>query len=109
VSQGTVAQCRILGGAIGIAVSTVVMNNHIKTALTRLLDPQALSDLYISPFNIIDYGLEVEIAFRESYIKAFAQDLRIGMYVACAALVCALFSWQKTPPTVRIFSSSFLS
>jgi hypothetical protein len=76
------------------------MNNHMKSALTGLITPQALSDLYISPFNILEYGPEVEIAFRASYIKAFAQDLRIGMYVACAAFVCALCAWQKNPPTV---------
>lgn len=76
------------------------MNNHIKSALTGLLSSEALSELYISPFNIVEYGPEVELAFRASYINAFAQDLRIAMYVACAAFVCALCTWQKNPPTV---------
>ena len=81
-------------------MSTVVMNNHIQTALTGLLSPQALSNLYISPFDIVEYGVEVELAFRATYISAFAQDMRIAMHVACAAFICALCAWQKNPPTV---------
>ena len=101
VSQGTVAQSRIFGGAIGIAVSTIIMNNHLQSSLSGVVSPSTLTALFISPFTISDYSLETEALFRESYIKAFSEDLRVAMYVAIAAFVISLCAWQKHPPTVK--------
>jgi hypothetical protein len=50
VAQGTVAQARILGGAIAIEVSTIVMTNHIQSALTGLVSDDILNIFYISSF-----------------------------------------------------------
>jgi hypothetical protein len=101
VAQGTVAQSRILGGAIAIAVSTIIMNNHIKAALEGIVSSEALQSLYISPFTILQYGLPAEIAFRGSYIKAFSEDMRIALYVSIAAFACSICAWHSNPPTVQ--------
>jgi hypothetical protein len=96
-----VAQSRILGGAIGIAVSSINLNKYLEASLKDIVSPEALNALYISPFTILDYGIPAAVAFRESYVKAFAQDMRISMYLGCAAFVCAICAWQKRAPTVQ--------
>jgi hypothetical protein len=77
------------------------MNNHLQSSLSDVVTPSVLQALFISPFTISDYGLETEALFRESYIKAFSEDLRVAMYVAIAAFVVSLCAWQKHPPTVK--------
>jgi len=41
------------------------------------------------------------LLFRESYIAAFAEDMRIAMYVSVVTFVMSLFAWQRHPPTVQ--------
>jgi len=101
VAQGTVAQSRILGGAIGIAISTIVMNNHLQAALEGTVSPEILQYLYISPFTILKYGVSIALEFRRSYIAAFANDMRIAMYISVAAFVFSLCTWQRHPPTMK--------
>lgn len=76
MAQGTVAQSRIFGGAIGIAVSIIITNSHLESTLERVASPSLLKALFISLFTILQYELETGVLFRESYIKAFAEDLR---------------------------------
>ena len=101
VAQGTVAQSRIFGGAIGIAVSTIVMNNHVQDTLEGVVSSDVLQSLYKSPFTITQYGVSTEALFRESYIRAFSQDMKISMYVAIVAFVVSICAWQRHPPTVQ--------
>jgi len=77
------------------------MNNHLQSFLSGVVSPSTLTALFISPFTISDYSLETEALFRESYIKAFSEDLRVAMYVAIAAFLISLCAWQKHPPTVK--------
>jgi len=90
VAQGTVAQSRIFGGAIGIAVSTIIMNNHLQSTLGGIVSPSVLNTLFISPFTIKQYSLETEVLFRESHIEAFSEDLRVARYVSIAAFLVSL-------------------
>jgi len=101
VAQGLVAQSRILGGSFGLVASTILMNNHIETALKGRVTNEILKKIYISPFSILDYGLEAAALFRQSYIGAFEQDMRVCMYIAIVGFVSSLCIWQKNPPTVE--------
>ncbi|KAH8586548.1 major facilitator superfamily transporter [Bisporella sp. PMI_857] len=100
VAQGLVAQARILGGSFGLVASTILMNNHIESTLTGQVTNEALKRIFISPFSILDYGLEAAALFRESYINAFTQDMRICLYIAVVGLLSSICIWQRNPPTV---------
>jgi hypothetical protein len=104
VAQGTVAQSRIFGGSIAIAVTTIIMNNHLEQVLsadTNLsLPPDALEVLYSSPFRILEYGAVAASDFRESFITTFHDDMRVCMYASIAALIAALATYHTNPPTV---------
>ncbi|KAH6677569.1 major facilitator superfamily domain-containing protein [Halenospora varia] len=100
VAQGLVAQSRILGGSFGLVASTILMNNHIQSALTGHVTDEVLKKIYISPFSILDYGIEASLLFRSSYIEAFTQDMRVCMYIAIVGFVSSLCIWQRHPPTV---------
>ncbi len=100
MAQGTIAQSRILGGAIGIAVSTITMNNHLQEAFEGIIGPESLQTLFISPFTIRNFGSTIASQFRETFIAIFAADMRIAMYVSVAAFGASLCAWQKNPPTI---------
>ncbi|EPE31907.1 MFS general substrate transporter [Glarea lozoyensis ATCC 20868] len=100
VAQGLVAQARILGGAFGLVASTIIMNNHIETFLKGHVTDEVLRKILISPFSILDYGVEAALLFRSSYIHAFSQDMRVSMYIAIVGFVSSLCIYQKNPPTV---------
>jgi hypothetical protein len=77
------------------------MNNHLESALKGVVSPSVLKSLFISPFTISEYDLRTEALFRDSYIKAFSEDMSIALYVAAAAFVVSLCAWQKNAPTVK--------
>ena len=101
VAEGTVPQSPIFGGAIRIAVSTIVMNNHLQAALEGVVSPPVLKSLFIFPFTISEYDLKTEALFRKGYIKAFSEDLRVPMYVATIAFSVSLCVGPKHPPTAK--------
>ncbi|RDL33234.1 MFS general substrate transporter [Venustampulla echinocandica] len=101
VAQGTVAQARILGGSFGLVASTIIMNNHMETSLKGAVTDEVLGKLFISPFSILDYGAIPALLFRESYISAFAQDMKLALYMSVVGFVTSLCIWQRHPPTVQ--------
>jgi hypothetical protein len=101
VAQGTIAQSRILGGAIGIAVSTMTMNDHLQANFEGTISPASLQTLFISPFTIAEFGSGINLRFRETFISIFAADMRIAMYVSIAAFLACLCAWQKNPRTIH--------
>ena len=101
MAQGTIAQSRILGGAIGIAVSTMTMNDHLQANFEGTISPASLQTLFISPFTIAEFGSGINLRFREAFISIFAADMRIAMYVSIAAFLACLCAWQKNPRTIH--------
>lgn len=81
------------------------MNNHLSDTLLSdaalSLPPHALDVLYRAPFRILEFGTRAAVDFRESYISAFREDMWVCMWVSVAALVAALATWHKNPPTVE--------
>jgi len=46
VAQGIVAQLRIFGGSVGVAVSMILLNNDISASLKNVLSAEQLGDFY---------------------------------------------------------------
>jgi hypothetical protein len=95
--QGALGQARVLGGTIGLAIATIIFNHNIAADLSGTLSPALLLNVQQSITTIFDLdpGQQVEVA--AVFASSFNTQMRICMYMAMAALVASLFTWQKSP------------
>nr|POE90701.1 efflux pump mlce [Quercus suber] len=100
LGQGLVAQARIVGGTLGVAMSTAVFGNRI-SSLTDVLTAQQISTLYRNTGFISQLSLAQQVAVRQAFALAFNDALRICTYVSAVSLVVSFFTWQKHPPSIQ--------
>jgi hypothetical protein len=101
VAQGIVAQLRIFGGSVGVAVSMMILNDDISKSLSNVLSPTQLADFYSSPISILNFTLIEQYYVRETFILTFNKNMRMCMYVSVVCLLVTLCAYQKNPPTVK--------
>jgi len=100
VSQGIVAQMRVLGGSIGVAASNGIYNSMAHSRLQGILTYEQISDLQTSTSILQSLKPVQAEAVRVVYADSFSQSMRVCMYIAIASLVASLATWQKNPPSV---------
>lgn len=98
-AQGLQSQARILGGNIGLAIATIILNSHLTSDLAGILTPQQISDLRRS-LNAIETFTPREIAaVAESFAHAFKTQLQACASVSAACFVFCFLAWQRHPPS----------
>lgn len=100
VAQGAIAQARVLGGAIGLAVATIILNDHVRDELTGKLTQDQLEILYQSPIGLVRRNPELRGAIRDVYAQAFATMIKVVTLVSAAALFISLFTLERRPPPI---------
>ncbi|KAK8075033.1 hypothetical protein PG997_009696 [Apiospora hydei] len=98
VAQGAIAQARVFGGAIGIAVCSMVFNHGVKHKLVDHLPPDDLQALQQSPVIGALFSPENQKLVRRVYADAFVNDIKIFIYLAAAGVIASLFTFQRHPP-----------
>ncbi|KAF5864307.1 hypothetical protein ETB97_008085 [Aspergillus alliaceus] len=101
VAQGIVAQARVFGGSIGIAISFIVFNQKVQDALTGVLTPEKLDDFYRSPTAILGFSIREQLYVRDTYIDVFTVDMRICAGISAACLIVTLFTYQRNPQSIK--------
>ena len=92
------SQARILGGNIGLALATIILNSHLTSDLAGILSPQQISNLQGS-LNAIETFTPSEVAaVTVSFANAFKSQSQGCTGAAAACLVVSLFAWQRNPP-----------
>jgi len=100
-AQGAISQARVLGGAIGLAIFTIIWNNTVQVELAGELTPEQLSVLHQSPTAVVQRWPETQALIRESYAEAFVAMVRNMTGVAAAALFVSVFTLEKDPPLIH--------
>ncbi|KAK8061352.1 Major facilitator superfamily domain- general substrate transporter [Apiospora phragmitis] len=98
VAQGAIAQARVFGGAIGIAVCSLVFNHRAKDKLAGHLTPADLQTLQQSPVIGTLFTPDAQKMIRSVYAAAFVDDIKIFIYLSAAGVVASLFTFQRHPP-----------
>ncbi|GAB0139393.1 hypothetical protein EsHS_00000047 [Epichloe bromicola] len=101
ISQGIIAQMRVFGGSIGVAISIIVLITRIQTNLKDILTPEQLANFYRSPLTIFTFSSAQQMLAREAFIDAFRIDMYICLGVSVASLFVSLFTYQEHPPSVK--------
>ncbi|KAJ2898234.1 major facilitator superfamily transporter [Zalerion maritima] len=107
-AQGIVAQSRLLGGSIGIAISTVILSLQMKEfGRNQVLTLEQLSSLGMDPqetLAIIDATTRETVG--DAFVQAFATNMKVSTAVAAAAVLAALATFRpyksRLTPKARI-------
>jgi hypothetical protein len=98
-AQGLQSQARILGGNIGLAIATIILNSHLTSDLAGILTPQQINDVRRS-LNAIETFTAPEIAaVAESFAQAFKTQLQACAGVSTACLLFCFLACQRHPPS----------
>lgn len=100
VSQGLISQVRVYGGTVGVAISTIILNDNIVRDLTGHVTPSQLRDFLASPIAGYSWTLQQQAYVRVSETETFNTEMRVCTYIAAACLLVSLFTYQKVPPTM---------
>lgn len=98
VAQGAIAQARVFGGAVGIAACMIMFNNKAQSQLVEVMTPEDLKVLHQSPTISSYFPPDVQTLIRAAYSAAFADDIKIMLAMASAAVVASVFTLQRHPP-----------
>ena len=90
-------QARILGGAIGYASSTILLNLRLAHDLQGILTPSQLTYLRQNLSEIDDLDPGQQLAVVLSIARSFDDQLRICTYLAAACVVVSLFTFSRHP------------
>ncbi|CAP71440.1 uncharacterized protein PODANS_6_1980 [Podospora anserina S mat+] len=91
-AQGIIAQFRILGGSIGIAVSSAILGGKLRPSTTPEMSSLVLAHI-VSPTP--DFGDDDWAAVRKVYTSALREDMKVCCGVLAAAVVCSLFVYRR--------------
>ena len=92
---------RLLGGSIGVAASFIILNTKIQNTLGSILSPEQLEDFYKSPAAILSFTVTQKIEVRETYINAFAIDMRMCIGISAASFLVSICTYQRNSPSIR--------
>ena len=95
VFMGALAQFRVLGGSVGLAVCTNVLNNKIKTA--SFLTPDQLDSVLESAQAIKTLPPNVQEPLRRLYAVGYNEEMQVLTSFGGAAILATLLMWEWKP------------
>ncbi|TGO34126.1 hypothetical protein BHYA_0211g00100 [Botrytis hyacinthi] len=97
VGMSGAGQFRALGGSIGIAISTNVLNNHITYTLSSILSPIQLNELLQLAEVLTEFPLRLLAITRQAYSDAYNTQMFVLAAFSAATLMATVIFWEKTP------------
>lgn len=96
-AQGAIAQARVFGGCIGLAICTVMFNDHVNSDLGDILTPSQIDDLLRSPLSSLRLPEDLRKKVTSAYVAAFGQEVQVMMVVCAAMVIVSLFTLERHP------------
>ncbi|KAJ3574550.1 hypothetical protein NPX13_g4326 [Xylaria arbuscula] len=98
VAQGIVAQARVFGGSIGIALCSIILNSGVTHDLSDQMDPADLEAIHHSPTIAPWLPSQLRLKVKVVYAKAFNDDIKLIMGVIVIGIITSCFTHQRHPP-----------
>ncbi|KAK4192537.1 putative multidrug resistance protein [Podospora australis] len=101
-AQGAVAQARVFGGALGLAVCTIIFNEALQFEFgsTLVWDQHKLEKIQQSLMAVAKLSPEDREKVIQVYLRAFKDQILVMMVVAAASLLIAIGTYRVNPPPV---------
>lgn len=93
VAMGSVVQFRIMGGAVGLAIVTSVLNSYIKSHLSASVTPQQLGSILQSAnaINMLDSTMQSTV--RAIFGHGYNLQMKVMIGFAAAQIPASLLMW----------------
>ncbi|KAI0892714.1 drug resistance transporter EmrB/QacA subfamily [Annulohypoxylon nitens] len=95
VAMGAVTQIRVLGGTIGLAISSTILNNRLSSELPALLNPGDIQQISDSVQYINTLPDATRDAVRQVFADGYSSQLRVMMYFSAAVWIFAATLWER--------------
>ena len=100
VASGALLQFRIFGGALGLAIASNVLNNHLKSSLAGLVSADDLSKLLQSTAAIRLLPTELQARVLAAFSDGYNLQMKIMAGFAGAQLLTVGTLWRKNQISV---------
>ncbi|KAK4237373.1 putative multidrug resistance protein [Achaetomium macrosporum] len=98
-AQGAVAHARVFGGALGLAVCTIVFNEELQTSLGpgsgSQLGQQQLDQIHRNLMTVLSLPDAARLEVIRIYLEAFEDQVLIMIVVAVVALLCSFATYRS--------------
>lgn len=84
-----------MGGAIGLAIVTSILNSSVGAGLLRFLTPEQVNTLFQTPSVLVDFSPETQDIVRRVFAQGYNTQFKILAGLAAAQLPASLIMWQK--------------
>ena len=93
--MGAVAQFRVMGGAIGLAIITTAFNGLVRSHLQSAVSAQELSDLLRTPASIFEFSPSQQDLIRTTFADGYTLQLKILTGLAAGQIPATFLMWQR--------------
>ncbi|KAK4125841.1 MFS general substrate transporter [Parathielavia appendiculata] len=97
VTMGAATQIRVLGGTIGLAISSALLSNHVTSQTAGFLTSAEQAALLKTSQSIRQLSSELQVSVREIYAAGYNQQMRVMLYF-CVASLTSLVLLVEWPP-----------
>ena len=102
VALGSVAQFRHMGGVIGLAVVTNILNSFVKPRLSSLLTADQVDSLSQASAVVDTFEPALRNQIRSIFSSGYNIQMKILIGSAAAQVLAALLVWQKKQTVVWV-------
>jgi len=97
VGTGAIAQFRFLGGVIGLAIVTSVLNRFLTPKLLDILPPDQVHSLLESTNVLETFSEATQMTIRSTFGDGYNLVMKILVGFAVAQLPATLLMWKREP------------
>jgi MFS-type transporter involved in bile tolerance (Atg22 family) len=93
--MGAVAQFRVMGGVVGLAIVATVLNGYVRAHLTQFLSKGEVDSLLQSAGTVATFTTEVQALIKDVFAKGYNLQMKILAGFAAAQIPSSMLMWQK--------------
>ncbi|GFF73970.1 efflux pump antibiotic resistance protein [Aspergillus udagawae] len=95
IALGIGLQLRMLGGVLGVAASTAILNHYLTSRLSSMIRPEELTALLKTTEAIRTFSPEIQIRVREIYAMAYSMQVKLSASFSVAQLLAIAMIWRR--------------
>jgi hypothetical protein len=94
---GAVTQIRVLGGTIGLAISTTILNSYVKKNLGTMLSAAEIAAIGNSLSEIENLTTEQQLYVRRVFAEGYSRQMWVLMGFSGLVFASSFIMWEKNP------------
>ena len=84
-----------MGGAVGLAIVTSILNSSVSSNLSEFLTPQQVQSLLDTSSALAGFPPDIQAKIQSAFADGYNTQLKVLAGLAAAQLPSSLIMWQK--------------